>query len=98
MRKGFDGLSGLVLTEMKRNPADGGVYVFINRRKDRIKLLVWEPGGYMLYYKRLEQGTLELPDHPLGSQQVAINMEILTLMIQGIELKKIVRKKRYKRA
>jgi transposase len=46
---------------MHRSPLDGRVYLFINRRRDRMKMLVWESGGFMLYYKRLEQGTFELP-------------------------------------
>ena len=61
MRKGFNGLSGIVRSKMKRSPLDGSVYMFINRRRDRLKMLVWESGGFMLYYKRLEQGTFELP-------------------------------------
>ncbi|MFT6336755.1 MAG: transposase [Saprospiraceae bacterium] len=61
MRMGFDGLSGLISNQMHRSPLDGRVYLFINRRRDRMKMLVWESGGFMLYYKRLEQGTFELP-------------------------------------
>lgn len=98
MRKGFDGLCGVVISHMRRDPADGAVYVFINRRRDRVKMLVWETGGFMLYYKRLEQGTLEMPEHPEGQAHLRINLEVLSLMIQGILLSKIVRKKRYKRA
>jgi len=59
MRKGFDGLSGLIKQEMNRKPVDGNVYLFVNRRRDRIKMLLWESGGFMLYYKRLEKGTIE---------------------------------------
>lgn len=97
MRKGFDGLSGLVISELRRDPTDGSVYLFINRRRDRLKMLVWESGGFMLYYKRLEQGTFELPKQGSG-HQLSITWETLVLMITGISLDKICRKKRYRKA
>ena len=96
MRKGFDGLSGLVSSELGRDPADGSVYLFINRRRDRLKMLVWEQGGFMLYYKRLEQGTFELPKQTQDGQ-LSITWETLVLMITGIKLEKISRKKRYQK-
>jgi transposase len=61
MRKGFDGLSGLVKNELNREPTSGEVFIFINRSRDRIKLLHWQKGGFVLYYKRLEKGTIGLP-------------------------------------
>lgn len=97
MRKGFDGLSGIVINEMGSNPLDGSVYIFINRRRDRMKLLVWEQNGFMLYYKRLESGTFELPLAENGDK-INISWETLILMIQGISITKISRRKRYKRA
>ena len=60
MRKGFDGLSGLVRQKMDSDPMDGSVYLFINRRRDKLKILVWTDGGFVLYYKPLENGTFEL--------------------------------------
>lgn len=95
MRKGFDGLSGLVIREMHRSTLDGSVYMFINRRRDRMKLLVWESGGYMLYYKRLEQGRFELPSQMTGSK-MELNWETLVLMLTGISLLQKGRKKRLK--
>lgn len=97
MRKGFDGLSGLVNSEMGQDPLDGSVYIFVNRRKDRMKMLVWETGGFMLYYKRLEMGTFELPKSKTGAE-TKIDWETLIYIIQGVKLDKIVRKKRLKRA
>ena len=97
MRKGFDGLSGLVREQMGSDPLDGSVYLFVNRRRDRMKLLVWESGGFVLYYKRLERGTFELPKAKMASHKLQMNWETLVLMIQGIRLEKIVKKKRYKR-
>lgn len=96
MRKGFDGLSGIVNNLMKRNPIDGNVYVFINRRRDKIKLLVWEEGGLVLYYKRLEKGIFELPDVDNSNKNVSITWEMLVMLVGGISIKKIIRKRRYK--
>lgn len=98
MRKGFDGLSGLVIKEFGRDPLDGSVYLFMNRRRDRMKMLVFEYGGFMLYYKRLEQGTFELPKRTSEEGPLALSWEVLVLLISGIKLEKIERKKRYKRA
>ena len=95
MRKGFDGLSGLVSREMSRSALDGSVYMFINRRRDRMKLLVWESGGFMLYYKRLEQGRFELPKYTQGSK-IELNWETLILMLTGISLLQSGRRKRLK--
>jgi transposase len=58
MRKGFNGLSGLVNNELDRNVLSGDVFIFVNRRRTLIKLLVWDKSGFIIYYKRLEQGTL----------------------------------------
>ncbi|HCA43586.1 MAG TPA: IS66 family insertion sequence hypothetical protein [Bacteroidetes bacterium] len=98
MRKGFDGLSGLVISKMGGNPQDGGVYIFINRSRNRMKMLVWEPGGFMMYYKRLERGTFEIPGKVREGGKMIINWEVLVMMISGIKLGKIVRKKRYELA
>ena len=97
MRKGFDGLSGLVREQMGSDPLDGSVYLFVNRRRDRMKLLVWESGGFVLYYKRLERGTFELPKSKIEAPKLQMSWETLVLMIQGIRWEKIVKKKRYKR-
>lgn len=97
MRKGFDGLSGIVMSQMLRQPTDGSVYIFINRRRDRMKLLVWQSHGFLLYYKRLERGTFELPSNENECSSMTINQETLLLMIGGIKLKNIERKTRYKK-
>ncbi|KXK18555.1 MAG: IS66 family insertion sequence element accessory protein TnpB [Saprospiraceae bacterium] len=97
MRKGFDGLCGLVHDKMDMNPMDGSVYLFINRQRNRMKMLVWEMGGFVLYYKRLEQGTFELPGQGTKKDTLTLDWELLVLMIQGIKTDKIIRKKRYKK-
>lgn len=87
MRKSFDSLSGIVQTQMGCNPTNGSVYVFVNKRRDRIKLLHWEQGGYVLYYKRLEKGVIEWPPLTEGCWQ--ISWTTLMLIIEGIRIKSI---------
>jgi hypothetical protein len=95
MRKSFDSLCQLVETGMKRNPLSGEVFLFINRPRNRMKLLRWEFGGFILYYKRLESGTFELPGSILGSNCTVINWPELVMMVQGISLRHIQTRKRY---
>lgn len=94
MRKGFDGLSGLVSNELGRQPAGGDVFVFVNRSRTHIKLLHWEAGGFVLYHKRLEQGTFSLPK--AAGSATTLRWPELVLMVEGIEVKKSRQKRRYK--
>ena len=86
MRKSFDGLCGIVESELKRSATSGEVFIFINKRKDRIKLLKWQEGGFELYYKRLEQGTFELPKASGSARSSAVVWPDLVMMIEGIPL------------
>jgi transposase len=95
MRKSFDGLSGLIQGELLRNPTSGEVFIFINRRRNKVKLLRWEQGGFILYYKRLETGTFELPDFQEGALSCQMSWTTLMLMIEGISIEKYKKKKRY---
>lgn len=95
MRKGFDGLSGLISGELNRDPLDGSVYIFINRRKDRIKLLLWDRTGMLLFYKRLEKGTFELPVDESLSGGITLRWEVLIMMLEGYSLQGINSRKRY---
>jgi len=98
MRKGFDSLSGIVSQHMKLNALSGAVFIFVNRRRNQLKLLLWEGDGFSLYYKRLEQGTFELPrtlySDKAGSS-VNITAQQLQLILQGISLKSVKHRKRY---
>ena len=94
MRKGFDGLSGIVL-QSGRQLLDGTVFVFVNRRRDKIKLLVWDRSGLLLFYKRLEGGTIELPTIAPGQTSGPISWTTLMLMLEGISLQNIVKRKRF---
>lgn len=94
MRKGFNGLSGLVRNKLGQNPLSGTVFIFLNRRKDRMKLLVWESGGFVLYYKLLESGTFQLPQ--VQDQSAAISWHQLMLITEGVELSSVKKRKRYR--
>ena len=98
LRKGFDGLSGQIRQALESDPLDGSVYIFINRRRDRMKLLVWEPSGFVLYYKRLERGTFELPRLEGKSHKIQLKWETLMMLLTGISLKSVRMRKRYQRA
>jgi transposase len=91
MRKSFDGLCGLVRSGPQRSPTSGEVFVFLNRSRTHIKLLHWESGGFVLYYKRLEQGTFLTPTGR-GNE---MSWSDLVLMVEGIHVVKSIRKKRY---
>ncbi|WP_279122612.1 IS66 family insertion sequence element accessory protein TnpB [Bacteroides acidifaciens] len=85
MRKSFHTLSGIVTDAMGQDPCNGNVYIFINRARDRIKLLHWEPGGMVLYSKLLEAGTLGKPDSA-NDNEVCTNIEWreLVMIVEGI--------------
>lgn len=95
MRKSFNGLSGLVRNELGKEPAGGDVFVFLNRNRTHLKLLHWERGGFVLYYKRLEQGTFTLPSFKDETNRITWSQ--LVLMIEGIVVQKSVQKLRYQR-
>lgn len=95
MRKGFNGLSGIIRNQLGKDPLSGGVFIFINRRRDRMKVLVWERGGFVLYYKLLERGTFQLPVIESGSSSCQISWHQLVLMMEGVSLDSIHQRKRY---
>ncbi|MEA3421073.1 MAG: IS66 family insertion sequence element accessory protein TnpB [Acidobacteriota bacterium] len=97
MRKGFNGLSGIIISTLKCDPLSGDVYVFINRRKDRIKLLFWDKGGFWIFYKLLEKGTFQRPFSELGKDSVDLSYDELIMILEGIDLSTIKRKTRYHR-
>lgn len=95
MRKSFDGLCGLVQQELHRNPMSGEVFIFISRRRNTLKLLHWEQGGFVMYYKRLEQGTFEIPFFDAATSNYPIRWTDLMMMVEGISMKHIKLRKRY---
>ncbi len=98
MRKSFDGLSGLVRSVLEADPLDGDLFLFINRRRDRIKMLWWDRDGLALFYKRLESGTFEMvaqgDDSPAG---VEIDSAQMAMLLSGVPLTD-KRRKRFKLA
>lgn len=95
MRKGFNGLSGLVRNVLGKNPLSGDVFIFVNRRRDRMKVLVWERGGFVLYCKLLERGTFQLPEVESGVASCLISWHQLVLIMEGVELKSVRKRKRF---
>lgn len=94
MRKGIESLCGIVRTT-KSNPTDGSVYVFANKSRTLLKLLHWERGGYVIYYKRMEQGRLSrtmFSTEPPVFQ--TMRWDELVLLVEGIRTN-IKRRKRY---
>lgn len=97
MRNSFDGLCGLVSNELGERPEDGSVYIFINRQRDKCKLLQWQSGGFVLYYKRLERGRFELPRYDSSVKSLHVSYSQLVLLIDGLSIGHLQRRKRYKK-
>lgn len=85
-RKGFDGLVQIVRDRFELDPFGGDYFVFFNRRRDRVKLLVWDKNGFWLFYKRLERGTFERVDG--RGPRVEIDRAQLAMLLEGIDLKR----------
>lgn len=98
-RKGFDGLTGIVTAALGHNVTDGSLFLFVNRKRDRVKALWWETGGLTLWYRRLEQGTVELPKPEDGKLHLTIDSVELAMWLAGVPLKSArTRRKRMRAA
>ena len=97
MRKGFDSLCGIVSSQMSLDALSGAVFIFINKRRNQVKLLLWEGDGLSLYYKRLEKGTYERPASNETTTSTALNYQQLQFILQGVALQKIQFRKRYQK-
>lgn len=95
MRKSYDGLSGIVTNELKRDLCTSDVFIFINKSRNRIKLLVWDRTGFWVCGKRLEQGTFQLPVNATGEKEIQLSWDTLIMIMEGINIEKIQRRKRY---
>jgi transposase len=98
MRKSFRGLCMLVESVLKKDPASGDWFAFINRRQDRLKLLGWDGQGLWIWYKRLESGVFEKPALGPTRRPMEIDVTQLSLIINGIDLRSAKRRRRYSRA
>ena len=96
MRKGFDSLCGIVKDQMQANVLSGSIFIFINKRRNQIKLLYWEGDGLSMYYKRLEKGTYEIPEKGTTNKSIQMRQDQLQFILSGIQLKSIKRRKRYR--
>jgi transposase len=97
LRKGFDALSGLVTTAFAQDPTSGHLFLFVNRRRDRIKILYWDRDGLAIWYKRLETGSFQLPTVSRDALSVEMSPTQLTLILSGIDLHSARQRKRYRR-
>jgi transposase len=95
MRRSFDGLHAIVQSEFRRDIRDGDVFVFLNRRLDRVKLIHWDRDGMAIWMKRLERGTFQRPRSPPSGVQVEMDATDLALLLSGIELTSVKRRPRY---
>ena len=97
MRKGINSLSGIVSNELKKNPLTGDLFIFMNARRNQLKMLHWQGDGFALYYKRLEKGTYELPDTN-KSNCLDLTPDRLLHILQGVVLKSVQLRTRYQHA
>ena len=95
MRRSFDGLMAIVQTEFDRDIRQGDIFLFINKRRDRIKILWWDGDGLAIFMKRLEQGTYQRPFAGTDNHYVQMDRTELSLLLSGIELSSVKRRKRY---
>jgi transposase len=87
LKKSFDGLSNEVRAVLAQDPLSGHVFVFLNRRKTQVKLLLWTRGGFTIVHKRLEQGTFSFPSRVIAqAQSIEVDVHELTMLLEGIEV------------
>jgi len=97
LRKSFDGLAQMVREFLGADPLSGHLFVFRNKRGDRIKLLYWDTDGLAIWYKRLEKGTFRFPAATEKGDGVEIRGVDLTMLLDGVDLNSVKRQKRYRR-
>ncbi len=97
MRCGFDRLAERVRTVMGQDPLGNGLFIFRSRRGDRLKLLMWDRDGFILWYKRLEAGVFKLPRGKDGARSVELRASELAMILDGIDMTKLKRVPRYER-
>lgn len=98
MRCGFDRLAELARTVTDQDPLGGHLFLFRGRGGDRLKILYWDKDGFVLWYKRLEEGTFKLPRLEAGAASVELRASELAMMLDGIDLRSIKRVKRHQRS
>jgi transposase len=97
MRRSFDGLHALVRDHLRLDPFAGHLYLFANKRRDRLKILYWDRDGFAIWAKRLEEGSYAIPCGAPGAPGFEITVEELGALLSGIDLSNATRRKRYRR-
>ncbi len=97
MRKSFDGLCGLVNNEMDKNLMKGDAFIFVNKRRTMIKVLIWDRTGFVIYYKKLSSGSFELPSQRDDLAHQELSLATLMMMLEGVQMQGIKMRKRYVR-
>ena len=87
MRKGFNGLQGLVTSVLEQDPLSGHLFLFVNRRRDKLKILYWDGDGLAIWYRRLERGTFQMPTIAGDQKSAEIRSEDLMMLLRGIDLR-----------
>lgn len=95
MRKGFDGLSGIITSQLQGDPLSGALFLFVNRRRDRLKVLYWDGDGLAIWYRRLEQGTFRLPRVGHHASCVEFRSDEFTMFLRGVDLASVKRHRRF---
>jgi len=95
MRRSFGGLHALVISAMRLDAFAGHLFVFANRRRDRVKILYWDRDGFAVWAKRLEEGTYAMPFAQSGEMRREISVQELGALLSGIDLSQAKRRKRY---
>jgi transposase len=97
LRKSFDGLTGLVQDCFGQDPLNGHLFLFLNRRRDRIKILYFDRDGLAIWYKRLEAGSYQMPQ-TAAQDSVELQPAQLAMLLSGIDLRTARQRKRFQRA
>ena len=95
MRRSFDGLAMLAEHVMRGDPFSGHLFVFHNRRADRVKMLYWDRDGYAIYYKRLEKGVFCFPAGRAGATSVELEAAELVMLLEGVDVARVQRRERF---
>jgi transposase len=93
LRRGFDGLAALVRSQLQADPLSGHLFVFFNRRADRLKILYWDRDGLCIWYKRLERGRFHFPAADAASLELTPGQ--LQMILDGVDVERVRRYKRY---
>jgi transposase len=96
MRKSIDGLTAIVQQELEEDAYSGHLFIFVSRRRDRVKILAWDKGGFVLVYKRLERGQFKLPHMDPSTMAVEIDATQLAMLLDGIDFGRVRRPDHWK--